>query len=393
MTRALDPVRVLRARARRAHLDRSGGDVAAIADRLVALHGSDPATVHVSVHARQPIRPFEDLIDDVRRAVDDDRSVLKLFAMRRTLHYVGHLIAPAVLGLARHRLLADRAKSAAKFLTEAGAPPLDAYRAPVLDALVTGPHVVEALQELVPEMALRVGLSPDSVYASSAPVSRFVLEALSVEGLVVRASGVGSWKAGKSAWARLDQWAPWLAPTDGRAAYASLLRAWLDAFGPGRLDDFVWWAGVTKRDAKLAVEDLGADVISVEVRGWAGPRLALRGPLEDDGPPAPVSLLPSLDPSGMCWTDRSPFLDPAWSRPMWDNTGNLGPTIWVDGRVVGGWACTPDGEVVTRVLDPAAAEHEGAIRDEAARLTAALDGRVVTPRFPTPLTKELSRRP
>jgi hypothetical protein len=49
--------------------------------------------------------------------------------------------------------------------------------------------------------------------------------------------------------------------------------------------------------------------------------------------------------------------------------------------------------VVTRVLDPAGAEHEGAVRDEAARLTAALDGRVVTPRFPTPLTKELSRRP
>ncbi len=393
MSRPLDPVRVLRARARRAHLDRSGGGVAAIADRLVALHGSDPATVHVSVHARQPMRPFGELIDDVRRAVDDDRTLVKLFAMRRTLHYVGRPLAPAVLGLAVHRLVADRAKSAAKFLAEAGAPPLEAYRAPVLDALPSGPHTVEALQELVPELALRVGLSPDSVYASSAPVSRFVLEAMSVQGLVLRATGVGSWKAGKITWARLDRWAPWLSPADARVAYASLLRAWLDAFGPGRLDDFVWWAGVTKRDAKLAVEDLGADVISVEVRGWPGPRLALRGPLEDDGPPVPVSLLPSLDPSGMCWTDRSPFLDPSWSRPLWDNTGNLAPTIWVDGRIVGGWACRPDGEVVTRVLDPAGAEHEGAVRDEAARLTAALDGRVVTPRFPTPLTKELSRRP
>ena len=212
----------------------------------------------------------------------------------------------------------------------------------------------------------------------------------SVDGDVVRASGIGSWKQGKSAWARLDRWAPWLAPADARPAYAALLRAWLAAFGPARVDDFVWWSGLTKRDAKLALEDLGADVVAVEVRGWSGPRFALAGPLEDDGPPVGVALLPALDPSAMCWTDRSPFLDPSWSRSLWDNTGNVAPTIWVDGRVVGGWACRPDGTVVARVLDPTAAAHEDAVRDEAALLTAALGGLVVTPRFPTPLTKELA---
>ena len=91
----------------------------------------------------------------------------------------------------------------------------------------------------------------------------------------------------------------------------------------------------------------------------------------------------------MCWTDRGPFLDPAIAAPLWDYSGNLAPTVWVDGRIVGGWACRRDGTVEVRVLDPAGRAAEDAIRAEAVRLQEALGGEIVRPRFPTPLVKEI----
>jgi hypothetical protein len=52
------------------------------------------------------------------------------------------------------------------------------------------------------------------------------------------------------------------------------------------------------------------------------------------------------------------------SRPLFGRTGNIGPTVWWEGRVVGGWA--------------------------AERLEAWPGQARVTPRFRTPLERELS---
>lgn len=388
---SLDPVRVLRRRARRANLDRSGGDLTDVTRAVVALHGTDPATLHLTLHARQPVRPVAALVAELRGATEDTRGLVRLMGMRRTLHVVDAALAPAVMGLARTRLDPDRRKNAAKYLAEAGAPDLDTLRPAVLEALDDGDLDTDALQARVPDLARRVGLSEGKSYAGAAPVSRFVLEALGTEGAIVRARVVGGWKSNRTTWARWDRWMPSLPPAPPKIeAHARLARAWLGAFGPATIDDLAWWAGLPKGEVRAALALLGDDVVTVEVNGWPGPRYALADEsLEDGGPAIGPSLLPALDPSGMCWTDRRPFLDPSIAGPLFDPNGNIGPTVWLDGRIVGGWACRKDGAVVFRVLDGAARAAEGAIREEAARLEAALDGEVVSPRFPTPLVKEL----
>ena len=63
-------------------------------------------------------------------------------------------------------------------------------------------------------------------------------------------------------------------------------------------------------------------------------------------PTAPwVALLPALDPTTMGWQGRGWYLGPHGPR-LFDRSGNAGPTVWVDGHIVGGWAQRPDGEVV-----------------------------------------------
>jgi len=57
---------------------------------------------------------------------------------------------------------------------------------------------------------------------------------------------------------------------------------------------------------------------------------------------------------------------------------------------VGGWAQRPGGEVVFRLLEDPGAEAVAAVNAEAEQLQAWLGSVRVTPRFRTPLERELS---
>jgi hypothetical protein len=91
----------------------------------------------------------------------------------------------------------------------------------------------------------------------------------------------------------------------------------------------------------------------------------------------------------MGWAGRDWFLGPH-REMLFDRNGNAGPTVWWDGRVVGGWAQRPGGDVVYRLLEDVGAEAQAAVALEAERLTRWLAAVRVTPRFRTPLERTLS---
>src|SRR5690606_7380322 len=97
-----------------------------------------------------------------------------------------------------------------------------------------------------------------------------------------------------------------------------------------------------------------------------------------------VAFLPSLDSSTMGWKERSWYLGPHGDE-VFDSIGNAGPTIWVGGRIVGGWGQKPDGTVVYEILEDVPKRTASRIADEAQALGEWLGERVVMPRFPSPL--------
>ena len=112
--------------------------------------------------------------------------------------------------------------------------------------------------------------------------------------------------------------------------------------------------------------------------------------LEPVSAPQPwVTLLPALDPTIMGWMQRGWFLG-EHGPALFDRSGNAGPTVWCDGRVVGGWAQRPEGDVVFRLFEDIGAETSRSVEEAAARLTAWLGPLRVVPRFRTPLERELS---
>ena len=164
------------------------------------------------------------------------------------------------------------------------------------------------------------------------------------------------------------------------------MRRWLGAFGPGTLADLRWWTGWTMGRTRAALARVGP--AEVNLGGEAG--LVLAGDLEPEAAPDPwVALLPALDATPMGWSERGWFLG-EHRAPLFDRSGNIGPTIWSDGRVVGGWAQRASGEIATRLLEDVGADARAGIDAAAARMAGWIGEIRFTPRFRTPLERELS---
>jgi hypothetical protein len=64
--------------------------------------------------------------------------------------------------------------------------------------------------------------------------------------------------------------------------------------------------------------------------------------------------------------------------------------VWWHGEVVGAWAQRASGEIAVRLLRDPGATAAAAVAEEAERLRCWLGDSRVTPRFRTPLERELS---
>jgi hypothetical protein len=167
---------------------------------------------------------------------------------------------------------------------------------------------------------------------------------------------------------------------------ARLLEAWLRAFGPGTEADLKWWLGSTVTSARRALADLGA--LDVDLDGQ--PAYVLPDDVEAVEPVEPwAALLPTLDPTTMGWKERDWYLGPHGSV-LFDSSGNAGPTVWWDGRVVGGWSQRRDGEIVYRLLEDVGSDAEAAVEAEAGQLEGWLGDVRLSPGFLPPFQRALT---
>jgi hypothetical protein len=359
---------------------------------VVCLHATDPATVYLSVLARTA----EPSIEGVESALYQDRSLLRMLAMRRTLFVVPTDEAPVLhaasaLEVARR----ERARNEQLVAMMGEADPaawLREVEAATLTALdERGEATAAELSKAAPVLARKVRMNVGKSYEGDIGISSRVLIALAAEGRIVRGRPRGTWISSQYRWAWTTRWlgAP-LEALDPPTAQARLVSRWLERFGPGTEADLRWWTGLTARDVRQALASV--DAVEVALEGLGSGALTgyvLPGDLEPTPAPEPwVALLPELDATTMGWQARDWYLGDHRAQ-LFDGNGNAGPTIWVDGRIIGGWAVRDAGEVVTGLLEDVGREAAQTVEAEAARLSAFLAGQRVVPRFPTPHLREL----
>lgn len=358
-------------------------DVAAIARSVVGLHATDPATVILSalLRMRSPTPGA------VERALYEDRTVVRMLAMRRTLFTVATPDVPMVQAAASERKRLVQTLEGSGVTTD-GKRWLAKVERKALAALDDLGNVSAAeLSRAVPELATRMTLSEGKSYEATVSVASRMLLLLGVEGHLVRGRPKGKWTSSLHQWAPIAAWLGGaLEPMPVDQARAALARAWLERFGPGTVNDVKWWSGWTLGATRAALA--AVDTEEVDLDGTVG--LVLAGDTAPLPPAEPwAALLPSLDPTTMGWTDRDWYVGEHRAQ-VFDGYGNAGPTVWVDGRVVGAWVQRKDGEVVLRLLEDIGAERAALVEAEAHRLPEVLGDIVVTPRFHSHLSRELS---
>ena len=304
---------------------------------LVAVHGTDPSSVYLALLAR--MGPAAG-IPAVERALYADRTLIRLLGMRRTV-FVTSLDNAAVIQAACSRAVAARERrKVLGWLAQAGvaADPDDwlaGAEQAALDALTARGEVTAAeLAGADPRLATELVLSAGRSYEGRQTVASRVLFLLAAQGRAVRGRPRGSWTSHQYRWAPLTAWCP-----DGLAAWetpdaeAELARLWLAAYGPATVDDLRWWTGWSQAQVRRALTALAP--AEVDLDGVPGIALAGdTGPVPD--PPPWIALLPGLDSTPMGWKEREWFLGEHGPR-LFDRSGNVGPTLWWDGRIVGGW--------------------------------------------------------
>ena len=372
-----------------------------VAESLVALHATDPMTVYLSAWARSRCSA-----EDMDAALYAERTLVRMLGMRRTVFVVPAALTDVVQAACTDDVAKRIRRQLEKDLDGGGVGDGDAggwlrsVEDGVLRALAARGGGATGAQLSTDEPRLRTQLvyAAGKSYGGSANVTSRVLVLIAAEGRMVRGHRRGGLTSGQFEWFLPEKWlrrgadsgaepgAGLGAGLDAGAARTELARRWLAAFGPGLVADLQWWAGWTGAQTKAALAAL--PVTEVDLDGQTGVALADDLEFPVDAPPG-AALLPALDPAPMGWQSRSWYLGPHTPQ-LFDRTGNVGPTVWWAGRVVGGWAQRASGEVVCRLLEDIGADGAAAVAAKAAALEAWLGASRVTPRFRTPLERELS---
>jgi Winged helix DNA-binding domain len=366
---------------------------------LVALHATDPVTVYLSARARTEACTTE----AVDEALYETRLIVRTLGMRRTVFVVPAPLLPVVQRACTDDVARRMRRQLERDLANGGVGGTDAAgwlrdtEAGVLRALAARGHATGAqLSADEPRLRTQLTYAMDKSYGGTANITSRVLVLIAAEGHMIRGHRRGGWSSGQFEWFPASAWladgggagsagSAGSAGVDAATARAELARRWLLAFGPAPAADLQWWAGWTGAQTKAALAAL--EVREVDLDGQPGVLLAGDEAFDDDLAPI-ASLLPALDPTPMGWQSRDWYLGPH-GPALFDRTGNIGPTVWWQGRIVGGWAQHPSGEVVYRLLEDAGSDASAAVAAEAARLESWLGTARVTPRFRTPLEREL----
>lgn len=350
--------------------ERSRGErLAEVAGVLCGVH----AQVQASAELQLAVRVDGVVQADVRAALWEQRTLVKAWTVRGTLHLHATEELPlwfaarrAALGSADRGLPAWR-DPAGEFHPALDAGEVEAVRAAVRDAL-DGRCLLR--DELAAEVVKRVGAAPRKRLRSG---FAFFLDELCQ----------GPPQGSRITLVRPDQWIDgWREISDEREALREVCRRFLQTYGPARPDDFCGWfaaAGFRVADARALFDGLGADLEEIGVDGRS--TFVLAGDRAFPDPSPHVRLLPEYDVYVMGFRERDRLVpEPVRALIATDGRGRYeGPAgvrlVLVDGIAVGLWQRRKRGrriEFGVRLVRRLAPAGRAELQREAERLGAFL---------------------
>ena len=270
---------------------------------------------------------------EVERAIAE-RTIIRTWPMRRTLHFVAATDVRWMLRLLAPRVVAALARRVQQHF-DLGEAAFARSRDVLTRALEGGKQLTrnsmyEALEAARIHTAGGRGLH--------------ILSRLAQDGLLC----FGAREGRQQTFVLLDEWSPPAGKTLERdEALAELASRYFASHGPATLQDFAWWSGLTAADARAGLEMVQSRFVKETIDGRAY-WLSSSAPAAKEKTPR-VHLLPAYDEYTVAYKDRSAVLDAAHTKEVNNGYGILSPVIVMDGQVVGSWKRTfkRDAVVVT----------------------------------------------
>jgi hypothetical protein len=326
----VNPDRVRAARIRAQRLDGRASGVADLVRHVVGVQAQETRAAGLSIRARTE----GVAATDVEHAIAEERSVVRMWSMRGTLHLVAaedsrwlhDLFAPLHMPGEQRALdvlavpAADRAKAVAT----------------IRRALAGGPLTRSELCERLE----RAGIDAAGRKAAHLPY----LAAL--EGHVC----FGPPRGGKDTYALVDDWLgtrPRNAPAD---PLAEIARRYLAAFAPAEPRDLAAWSGLRVRDARAGWERIASEIDAAD-GGWVLRRDAAR--LEEPPPDPPlVRLAPAFDTYLLGYRGRDLAVPAEHARRVMPGGGIVRATVLANGIAVATWRLRRRGTRHTLEIEP-----------------------------------------
>jgi uncharacterized protein YcaQ len=330
-------------RMRRHHLiDRAApAEMLDVAGRIGGLHAQVMSSAELTLHAR--VEGLER--EAVAEALWEERSLVKLWAMRGTLHLLPAADLDTWLGaLATYDHYLKPAWLRSFEITEEQLERLIEAIGEALDG------ELRTREELGAEVA-RVTRSPEleeKVQGSWGPY----LKPASFRGRLCFGPSDGQ----RVRFTRPDSWlGRELDLQDPDEARREVTRRHLGAFGPAAREDLARWWGVQPAQGGRMLEALGEEIAAVDVEGTAGWMLRehAQETAAEEPPDRLVRLLPGFD----MWVigaarDAAALLDPAEKKRVYRNQGWISPVLLVNGRMDGVWKHERKGKRLMVTVEP-----------------------------------------
>jgi hypothetical protein len=308
--------------ARQLLLKREALDAVEAVRRSVAIQAQEPASPYLALWNR--VAAFDAAALDRAFA---DGAVLKATLMRITLHAVTASDYPAFHEAMQPSLRAGRLNDRRFKATGLSVEDADDLVSRVREFAVE-PRSNAEIEALLTE---RVGELPD-------PGPWWALRSF---GPFVHAPTGGPWSFGPRP--------SYIAAPDGErsgdtdAAVRTLLRRYLEGFGPASIPDIAQFSVVYRPPIRAAVDALGDELVRLEGPDGADMWDVPGGSVPEEDTPAPPRLLPMWDSTLLAYADRSRIVPPDYRKLVMRSNGDVLPTLLVDGFVAGVWRPIDDG--------------------------------------------------
>jgi hypothetical protein len=328
VTARIDPARLARMRAARHLLHRpaSAKDPAGIARAIAGAQAQDVYAGPQTFRSRSRKLTAA----DIKAARTEERSLLRTWVMRMTIHMIPTedagwwlpLFEPAMERWSRRRL------------EQLGMPPRSVEKSlrVIAKALDDGPVTRTEARDRVEEAGIELRSQTDP---QRSQMGQHIVGLAVLSGLAV----LGPDRGAQSMLIRREDWLGKQLRFDRDKALAQLARVYLGAFAPATDRDFAYWSGLPLRDVRAGLEAISSEIEEVLVGEET--MLMPRGNRSRLPATGQVRMLGNFDTYLLGWKDRRFSVADEHALHVKEGGGGwIRPVIVEDGIVIGGWRST-----------------------------------------------------